>query len=93
MRPVVVDPARTFAALVGDLERATEEADRGFVRDQIVVRLRRRLKQVEGERREILEAAIGPLDALPDRLKSAPPAETLAKAAREVDFLITGLGD
>src|SRR5206468_5771871 len=36
MRPVVVDPALTFATLVADLERADNELDRSFVRDQIV---------------------------------------------------------
>lgn len=78
MRPVVTDPGLTFAALVGDLERAPTEEDRGFVRDQIVVKLRQRLARTEGEARERLEQALGPLDALPDRLKGVSPAETLA---------------
>lgn len=52
MRPVVVDPALTFATLVADLERADNDADRAFVRDQIVVKLRQRLKRLEGEQRD-----------------------------------------
>ena len=37
------------------------------MRDQIVVKLRQRLTRLEGEARERLEQALGPLDALPDR--------------------------
>lgn len=77
MRPVVVDPGLTFAALLGDLERAATDEDRAFVRDQIVVKLRQRVKSVTGERRDALEAVLGPLDALADRLKLAPPADTV----------------
>ncbi|BCH33274.1 type I restriction-modification system deoxyribonuclease [Mesorhizobium sp. L-8-10] len=73
MRPVVVDPSLTFATLVGDIERATTDEDRAFVRDQIVVKLRQRLKRIDGPQREALEQALGPLEALPDRLKSAEP--------------------
>ena len=78
MRPVVVDPALTFAMLAADLDRAATDTDREFVRDQIVVKLRQRLKHITGGRREALEAVVGPLDQLPDRLKSSPPAETSA---------------
>ena len=78
MRPVVVDPALSFATLVGDIERATNDEDRAFVRDQIVVKLRQRLKYIDADRREALEQVLGPLGALADRLKDAPPAETIA---------------
>ena len=78
MRPVVVDPGLTYGKLVTDLGRATTESDRAFVRDQIVVKLRQGLRHIDEERREGLETALGPLDTLPDRLKSAPPEETLA---------------
>lgn len=77
MRPVVTNPGLSFATLVRDLERAPDEQERGFVRDQIVVKLRQRLRHIGDEQRERLEAALGPLGALADRLKSAPPAETL----------------
>src|SRR5690606_26875075 len=78
MRPVVVDPALSFATLAGDLERAANETDRAFVRDQIVVKLRQRVKHIDVERRDALELVLGPLVDLADRLKSAHPAETLA---------------
>lgn len=78
MRPVVVDPALSFATLVADLERAPTTADAAFVRDQIVVKLRTRLKHIEGTQRETLEAVLGSLEALVERLKTSPPAETAA---------------
>ena len=78
MRPVVVDPSLTFATLLGDLDRAPDDEQRGYVRDQIVVKLRQRLKHIDGDRRATLELVLGSLDNLADRLKSAPPAETAA---------------
>jgi type I restriction enzyme, R subunit len=78
MRPVVVDPSLTFATLLGDLDRAPTDEDRGYVRDQIVVKLRQRIKHIDLDRREALEAVLGSLNALADRLKSAPPSETAA---------------
>lgn len=73
MRPVVVDPALSFATLVNDLKRAPTEEDARHVRDQIVVKLRQRIKYIGDERRQILEAVLGPLDTLADRLKGPRP--------------------
>lgn len=78
MRPVVVDPALSFATLIGDLERASGDDDRNFVRDQIVVKLRQRITHIDPERRDALEAVLGPLADLPDKLKVAPATETIA---------------
>jgi type I restriction enzyme R subunit len=78
MRPVVVDPSLSFATLVSDLERASNDEDRNYVRDQIVVKLRQRVGHIDGARREALETVFGPLEELADRLKSAPAADTLA---------------
>ncbi|TXC70962.1 type I restriction-modification system endonuclease [Sphingomonas ginsenosidivorax] len=78
MRPVVVDPGLTFGTLVGDIERATTDEDRAFVRDQIVVKLRQRIKYISPDRRDALELVVGPLGDLADRLKDAPPADTIA---------------
>lgn len=77
MRPVVVNPTLTFATLLGDLERAGTEEDRAYVRDQIVVKLRQRQRHVPDTARAPLEAVLGPLSELPDKLRNAPPAETL----------------
>ncbi|MCV0394843.1 MAG: type I restriction-modification system endonuclease [Rhizobiaceae bacterium] len=87
MRPVVVDPLLTFATLAGDLERATTDDDRAFVRDQIVVKLRQRLKHLNERQRASLEAVLGPLDALPDRLKTAAPAATLELFRQHPSFV------
>ena len=78
MRPVVVDPGLTFGTLVGDIERATTDEDRAFVRDQIVVKLRQRIKYISDDRREALELVVGPLGDLADRLKDAPATDTIA---------------
>jgi len=78
MRPVVVDPALSFTTLVGDLQRASTDEDRAFVRDQIIVKLRQRIKHVDTARREALETVLGPLTDLADKLKGAPAAGTLA---------------
>lgn len=78
MRPVVVDPALSFATLVGDLSRATTDEDRVFVRDQLVVKLRQRIKRIDEAQRETLETVLGPLEKLIEGLKTAPPAETIA---------------
>lgn len=88
MRPVVVDPGLTFATLVGDIERASSDEDRAFVRDQIVVKLRQRIKYIGEERREALETVLGPLGELADRLKDAPPAETIALFRRHPSLAV-----
>jgi type I restriction enzyme R subunit len=78
MRPVVVEPALSFATLISDLERATTDEDRSYVRDQIVVKLRQRVGHIDDARREALETVLGPLADLADRLKTAPAANTIA---------------
>jgi type I restriction enzyme R subunit len=78
MRPVVVDPALSFATLIGDLERASTDEDRNFVRDQIIVKLRQRIKYIEGTQRDTLETVLGPLTELPDRLRATAALDTLA---------------
>ena len=78
MRPVVVDPSLSFTTLVGDLERASTDEDRNFVRDQIVVKLRQQIRHFDAARRDALEAVLGPLAELPDRLKTIAVTETIA---------------
>lgn len=73
MRPVVVDPALTFSALVGDLHRAQTDEDKAFVRDQIVVKLRQRVRHLDEAKRDTLETVLGSLDVLADRLKDSHP--------------------
>jgi type I restriction enzyme R subunit len=87
MRPVVVDPALSFATLVGDIQRADTDEDRAFVRDQIVVKLRQRLRYLDEAHREVLGAVLGPLDELANRLKCAPPMETIALFREHVSLI------
>jgi type I restriction enzyme R subunit len=78
MRPVVVDPALSFATLIRDLDRASSDEDRNFIRDQIVVKLRQRIRHIDGEKRDALEAVLGPLAELSDKLRKSPATETIA---------------
>lgn len=96
MRPVVVDPGVTLRELADDLARAPTDADRAFVRDQIVVRLRQRLGRLDGKGLEAVEAAAGrtPEDLLAF-IRTAPPAETapwLQGRPRLLDLLEAGGG-
>lgn len=79
MRPVVTDPQLWFAQLCGDLARAPTEKDQRFIRDQIVVKLRRRVARLTDSQIERLEALTGdPPEMLPDTLKDMPPGDAVA---------------
>ena len=76
MRPVVTDADIPLATLVGDLDRAPTDEDRAFVRDQIVVRLRRAIKHFSEEQREAFERASGLTpEAFLAQLRGARPHE------------------
>jgi type I restriction enzyme, R subunit len=76
MRPVVVDANLPLETLVADVLRAPTDEDRAFVRDQIVVRLRRALRHFTEKQREafIRASNLTPEDFLA-RLRAAPPHE------------------
>jgi type I restriction enzyme R subunit len=59
MKPVVVNPSITFEQLVRELVDATEDAHRDTIREQLVVKLRRRLKKLPEEARLRFEAVAG----------------------------------
>ena len=69
MKPVVVNPKLTFEQLLRELAEATDQAFRAAVRDQILVRLRRRIGRLSPEAAEAWENAAG-----------ESPADTLARA-------------
>lgn len=69
MKPVVVSPSLSFAQLLGELAEATDPAFRAAVRDQLLVRLRRRVAKLTPAATEAWENAAG-----------ETPAETLARA-------------
>lgn len=69
MRPVVVDPKLSFEQLLKELAEATDPAFRAAVRDQLLVRLRRRIGKLSPQAAEAWENAAG-----------ESPADTLARA-------------
>jgi type I restriction enzyme R subunit len=74
MRPVVTDPNVPLPTLIADLGRAPTDADRGFVRDQIVVRLRRIMRHLTEAQREGFEPAAGMTpEAFLEHIRTAPP--------------------
>ena len=76
MRPVVVDPNIPLATLVTDLARAPTDEDRNFVREQIVVRMRRLVRHFSEPQHEAFERAAGMRpDAFIGRLRAIPAHE------------------
>ncbi|TPL81893.1 type I restriction-modification system endonuclease [Mesorhizobium sp. B2-3-12] len=59
MKPVVVNPSITFEQLVRELIDTTEDAHRDTIREQLAVKLRRRLKKLPEEARQRFEAVAG----------------------------------
>ncbi|MDB5599077.1 MAG: type restriction enzyme res subunit [Xanthobacteraceae bacterium] len=59
MKPVVVNPSITFEQLVKELVTSDQEAHREIIREQLAVKLRRRIKKLPAEARERFEAAAG----------------------------------
>lgn len=71
MKPVVVNPSITLTQLLEEFTRVTDEEHRKAIRDQILVKLRRKLKKMPDDVRERFEAEIGerPENTL-DRMRS-----------------------
>jgi len=59
MKPVVVNPQITLTQLTEELAKATDDAHRAVIRDQLLVKLRRRLKKLPTEARTQFEAQAG----------------------------------
>ncbi len=73
MRPVVVDPSISLTQLFEELTRVTDEQHQQAIRDQIVVKLRRRLPKLSKEAREQFEALAGETpEATLQRLRNEP---------------------
>jgi type I restriction enzyme R subunit len=76
MKPVVVNPAMSFERLINELIAADQEAHRETIRQQLAVKLRRRLKKLPAEARARYEATAGEApEATLKRLLEAEPAE------------------
>lgn len=75
MKPVVVNPSISFESLFDELVRVEDEAYREVLRDQILVKMRRRIKKMGDEARERYEATARELpEATLKRLETDPPA-------------------
>jgi len=59
MKPVVVNPSISFEQLVREMAEATDDAQRNAIREQMAVKLRRRLKKLPDEARQRFEAVAG----------------------------------
>ena len=59
MKPVVVNPQITLTQLMEELAKATDDVHRAVIRDQLLVKLRRRLKKLLPEARAQFEAHAG----------------------------------
>ncbi|HEY7552915.1 MAG TPA: type I restriction-modification system endonuclease [Hyphomicrobiaceae bacterium] len=59
MKPVVVNPSITFEQLITELVGADQASHREVIRQQLAVKLRRRLKKLTAEQRQQLQALTG----------------------------------
>ncbi|MEM6497052.1 MAG: type I restriction-modification system endonuclease, partial [Pseudomonadota bacterium] len=59
MKPVVVTPSISLEQLFEELAKAEEEAQRATIRDQLIVKLRRRLRKIPEHKRAEYEAEAG----------------------------------
>jgi type I restriction enzyme R subunit len=79
MRPVVVNPSISLEQLFEELARVEEEAHREEIRDQILVKMRRRLRKLADEARAQYEANAGETpEATLKRLTEEPVAASAA---------------
>lgn len=77
MKPVVANPAITLEQLFEELARVEDEEHRREVRDQILVKMRRRLRRLSEEARQHYEATAGENpEATLERLDTAPIEES-----------------
>lgn len=76
MKPVVVDPKLSFEQLLKELAETDDDGFRAAVRDQLLVRLRRRVGKLTPEAAEAWSSAAGetPAETL-TRVQTAPPAD------------------
>ena len=59
MKPVVVNPSIPFEQLVKELIGTDQDGHREAIRQQLAVKLRRRLKKLTAEQRQQLQAITG----------------------------------
>ena len=76
MKPVVVNPSLSFTQLLDELARVTDPEQRTLVRDQLLIRPRRRVARLSPQAAEQFAAAAGetPSETLA-RMRTADPAD------------------
>lgn len=83
MKPVVINPSISFEQLVREITEATDDHHRDTIREQLAVKLRRRLKKLSDDARQRFEAVAGERpEAMLQRLL-AGDAMTLAAWLKE----------
>ena len=82
MRPVVTNPSLSFTQLLDELGCVTEPDQQALVRDQLLVRLRQRIKHITSEQAELYADAAGetPRETL-TRIHNSEPADLAAWVA------------
>jgi type I restriction enzyme R subunit len=78
MKPVVVDPNITLEQLFEEFARVEDEKQRGVVRDQILVKMRRRIKRLHEQARARYEAEAGEAPEITLKRITEEPAATVA---------------
>ena len=79
MKPVVVNPDLSFTQLLDELAQVTDPDQLALIRDQLLVRLRQRIKRLTPQAAEQFTAAAGetPAESLA-RVRNADPADLAA---------------
>jgi type I restriction enzyme, R subunit len=81
MKPVVVNPQITLAQLFDELAKATEDAHRAEIRDQLLVKLRRRLRKLTEQARAQYETEAGETpEVTVSRIETCTPSDLAAWA-------------
>ena len=82
MRPVVVDPSISLEQLFDELVTVTDPEQQEAVRDQIVVKMRRRIKRLDEQARASFEAVAGETPEASLQRFAREPADALAAWAK-----------
>lgn len=88
MRPVVVQPGRSFAGLARDLGAAPTPEARALLRDELVAKLQRVRRRLTATARDSFEAETGQTpEALLSTLRQATPDEAAALVVRHATVM------
>jgi type I restriction enzyme R subunit len=83
MKPVVVDPDISFEQLFAEFCRLQDEAHRDMVREQILVKMRQRIKRLHDQARALYQTETGETPEATLKRLTEEPAAVMAAWARE----------